>query len=117
MSWNSLNKLMYFKFSAGGNVLDILISLGFSFVPMFHSFISDLRGFILGFIATSLDSKRSSSGANPLGKMLSLRFKTYDSSLINSSISTISNCSIFTLVNLVGSILFTSFTSISLFLV
>ena len=103
---------MYFSFSAGGNFLEILISLGFSSVPMLHSSISDLRGSILGFLATSLESKRSSSGANPLGKILSLRFKTSDSSLINSSISIVSNFSISTLVNLVGSILFTLFTSI-----
>ena len=70
---------MYFKFSAGGKALDILMSLGFSSVPILHSSISDLRCSILGFLATSLDLKRCSSGANPLGKMLSLRFKTIDS--------------------------------------
>ena len=67
---------MYFKFLAGGNALDNLISLGFSYVPMLHSSMSDIKGSILGFIATSLESKISSNGANPLGKMLSLSFKT-----------------------------------------
>ena len=100
---------MYFNFLTGGNALDILTSLGFYSFPMLHSSISDLRGSILGFISTSLESKRSSNGANPLGKKISLRFKTYDSSLDNSSISTVSNFSISTLVNLVGSILFSWF--------
>ena len=99
---------MYFKFLARGNALDHLTSLGFSSVPMLNSSISDLKGSILVFLVTSLESKRSSNGANPLGKKNSLRFKTSNSSLINSSISNVSNFSISTLVNLVGSILFTS---------
>jgi len=117
MSWNSLNKLMYFNILAWGSVLDILISLGFSFFSILHSFIFDLRGSILGLLMTSLEPKRSSSGPKPFGIKLPLSSKTSDSSLINSSISTVSNCFISSLVNLVGSLLFTSFTSISLFMV
>jgi len=66
---------MYFSFSAGDNSLDNLISLGFYFIPILHSSTSDLKGSIFGFLATSFESKKSSNGANPLGKKLFLRFK------------------------------------------
>lgn len=58
---------MYFSFSAGGNALDNLIRLGFYFFPMLHSSISDFKGSIFGFLATSFESNKS-YGANPLGK-------------------------------------------------
>ena len=53
---------MYFMFSAGGNAFDNLIGLVFSSVPMLHSSMSDLKGSIFGFLATSFESNKSSNG-------------------------------------------------------
>ena len=110
---------MYFYFSCWGKYLESLIILGFNSVPILHSSMSDLTRSILGFLATSFESNRSSEGVKPFGKKLSLRFNISDSSSMISSIYTLSNLSISNWLNLVGLenfILFTStlFTPISL---
>lgn len=67
---------MYFNFSAGGNALDNLIILGFCYIPMLHPSVSDLKGSIFSFLATSFESNKYSNGNNPLGKMLVLRLRS-----------------------------------------
>ena len=92
---------MYFNFSSGGTTLDILMIFVLYLVPILTSYMSTLRGSILGFLATSLESNKSSKRTNPLGKKLSFKLRISGPSSIISSISTLSKLSISTLVNLV----------------
>jgi hypothetical protein len=61
---------MYLSFYSGGKDLESFTILGFSSVPMLQSSTSLPLALILGFLATSLKSNKSSNGTKPLGKTL-----------------------------------------------
>jgi hypothetical protein len=61
---------MYLSFYSGGKDLESFTILGFSSVPMLQSSTSLPLASILGFLATSLKSNKSSNGTKPLGKTL-----------------------------------------------
>ena len=67
-----------------GKVLDSLIIIGLSSLPIFHSSTSVSTGSNFGLFTTSLKSNNSSKGAKPLGKLSSLECRVSNSSVFNS---------------------------------
>jgi len=71
---------MYLTFSYGGKDFDILMSFGLFSVPMLTSSILVLKGYILGFLATSLESNKYSKGTNTFGKKIFFKLRISGSS-------------------------------------